>query len=113
MNESAGMRHYLDWASTAIPEKNSPINEAKDGYHTDGNPYGFPFANPSSSHTEGQAARDALESARSRCARVLAVEPGTLYFTSGGTESNALVLHSYLLRKERHTLLYSAVEHPR
>jgi cysteine desulfurase len=102
MNESAGMRHYLDWASTAVPEKFLPIDEKN----------GNPFGNPSSSHTEGQAAKDALESARSRCARVLAVEPEKLYFTSGGTESNALVLHSYLLRKERHRLLYSAVEHP-
>jgi cysteine desulfurase len=107
MNESAGTRHYLDWASTAIPEKTFPIDNAKDG-----NPYGFPFGNPSSSHTEGQAAKDALESARSRCAQVLAVESEKLYFTSGGTESNALVLHSCLLRKERHRLLYSAVEHP-
>jgi len=106
MNESAGMRHYLDWASTAIPEKFFSIDEKN------GNPCRFPFGNPSSSHTEGQAAKDALESARSRCARVLAVEPEKLYFTSGGTESNALVLHSYLLRKERHRLLYSAVEHP-
>ena len=93
------MRHYLDWAATAIPEKYFPVE-------------GIPFGNPSSAHTEGQAARDALESARSRCARVLAVEPEKLYFTSGGTESNALVLHSYLPRMERHRLLYSAVEHP-
>ena len=103
MNESAGIRHYLDWASTAIPEKIFSINIEK---------YEDLYGNPSSSHAEGQAAKDALESARSRCALVLGVEPEKLYFTSGGTESNALVLHSYLLRKDRCRLLYSAVEHP-
>jgi cysteine desulfurase len=106
MNESAGLRHYLDWASTAVPEKISPIEETM--YRESALAYG----NPSSSHTEGQTAKDALESARSRCARVLGVEPEKLYFTSGGTESNALVLHSFLLRKDRRRLLYSAVEHP-
>jgi cysteine desulfurase len=111
MNESAGQRHYLDWASTAIPEKIFLIDKVV-SENPPGNPGGFPFGNPSSSHTEGQAAKDALESARSRCARVLAVEPETLYFTSGGTESNALILHSFLLRKDRRRLLYSAVEHP-
>jgi cysteine desulfurase len=42
----------------------------------------------------------------------LGVEPDKLYFTSGGTESNALALYSFLLRKDRRRLLYSAVEHP-
>jgi cysteine desulfurase len=40
------------------------------------------------------------------------VEPERLYFTSGGTESNALALHSLLFRKEKGRLLYSGVEHP-
>jgi len=106
MNESAEHRHYLDWASTAVPEKIFPTGETVDPKSK------LAYGNPSSSHAEGQAAKDALESARSRCALVLGVEPEKLYFTSGGTESNALVLHSYLLRKDRCRLLYSAVEHP-
>ena len=56
-------------------------------------------------------ARRALEDARERCARVLGVRPGELYFTSGGAESNALVLQSLLLR-ENAPLLISAAEHP-
>ena len=99
MNENAGTRHYLDWAATAIPERNSPAE-------------GIPFGNPSSAHLEGRLAKEALESARFRCARVLGVEPEKLYFTSGGTESNALVIHSLLLRKGQGRLLYSGVEHP-
>jgi cysteine desulfurase len=107
MNEDASQRHYFDWAATAIPEKISTIVEAADG-----NPYGFPFGNPSSVHLEGRLAKEALESARFRCARVLGVEPENLYFTSGGTESNALVIHSFLPRKGQGRLLYSGVEHP-
>jgi len=97
MNENA--RHYLDWAATAMPclSAEPPVSV---------------FGNPSSVHEEGRRAKDALESARSRCAQVLGVSPDTLIFTSGGTESNALVLHSFLLRKMNGRLLYSAVEHP-
>jgi cysteine desulfurase len=56
-------------------------------------------------------ARQALEDARERCAKVLGVRPQELYFSSGGTESNALVLQSLLLRKNAPCLI-SAVEHP-
>jgi len=103
MNEDACARHYFDWAATAIPEKNLP------GLLPD---EGIAFGNPSSAHLEGRMAKEALESARFRCARVLGVEPENLYFTSGGTESNALVIHSFLMRKGQGRLLYSGVEHP-
>ena len=91
-------RTYLDWAAAAVP----------DTVVTDQSIYG----NPSSLHTEGRLAREALDSARKRCAAVLHVPPEALYFTSGGTESNALVLHSLLRRPGKGELLYSAVEHP-
>ncbi|MDR0877913.1 MAG: aminotransferase class V-fold PLP-dependent enzyme, partial [Treponema sp.] len=35
-----------------------------------------------------------------------------IYFTSGGTESNAIVIHSNLLRKRNARILASKVEHP-
>jgi cysteine desulfurase len=53
-----------------------------------------------------------LEESRSRCAAVLGVNPKNIYFTSGGTESNAIVLHASLLHKSSGRLLASAVEHP-
>ena len=96
-------RRYFDWAATAPPMP--PALPA-------GN---VPFGNPSSRHTEGRLAREALEEARRRCAGALGVQPETLCFTSGGTESNVLALHSLLLKKGRAAgfpLLYSAVEHP-
>jgi len=99
--EDVPSRHYLDWAATAIPERGTrPVDIAEI------------FGNPSSPHTEGRLAKEALENARTRCARVLGVESEKLYFTSGGTESNALVLHSFLLREGKGQLLYSDIEHP-
>jgi cysteine desulfurase len=93
-------RYYFDWAATALPAVLRSSSQA-------------PFGNPSSPHTEGRRARKALEDARLRCAAALGVDAKTLYFCSGGTEANALVLHSLLLRKDPGgSLLYSAVEHP-
>jgi cysteine desulfurase len=94
-NES---RHYFDWASTAIPEYPQPEPSSH-------------FGNPSSLHSEGRLAKEALESARNRCASVLNVPPETLYFTSGGTESNCIVLFSYIARQGGGRIAASAGEH--
>ena len=75
------IRHYFDWAAAA------PQEECPAGLKT-------LFGNPSSLHSEGRAAKLALEDARSRCASVLGVPSHSLYFTSGGTEANCIVLHS-------------------
>jgi cysteine desulfurase len=96
-------RHYFDWAATALPA--SPSASLS------------PFGNPSSRHLEGRSARNALEDARSRCAKILGVHPAELYFTSGGTESNAIPLHALLVRphaavRKNTALLVSTVEHP-
>lgn len=48
--------------------------------------------NPSSGHAAGRAAREAVETARLRVARLLGAEPGEILFTSGGTESDNLAL---------------------
>jgi cysteine desulfurase len=95
---NTGDRHYFDWAATAIPEPAF-------------SPGSFPWGNPSSSHLEGRKARDALEQARSRCAAVLGVPAKHIYFSSGATESNALVIYSALLRKSSSAVLASAAEH--
>ena len=50
------------------------------------------FGNPSSHHTVGEAAADALADARARVARVLGMRPGDIVFTSGGTEANNLAV---------------------
>jgi len=91
-------RHYFDWAAAAPPVF-SADNAA------------CPFGNPSSPHVEGRAAREALENARARCAAVLGVAADTVYFTSGGTESNCIPLYSCLTRQNSGRLLASAGEH--
>ncbi len=48
--------------------------------------------NPSSIHAPGRAARHALESARARLARHVAVAPADIVLCSGGTEANALAI---------------------
>ena len=45
------------------------------------------FANPSSSHAAGRAAKAALEDARSTIASCLGCRPSEVYFTSGATEA--------------------------
>lgn len=50
------------------------------------------FGNPSSHHTVGEAAADALADARARVARALGMRAGDVVFTSGGTEANNLAV---------------------
>ena len=98
-----GKRLYFDWASTAIPVLfDACISEEERGV----------FGNPSSIHEEGRRALKSLENSRSHCAEVLKTGAEKLCFTSGGTESNAIMLHSLLLNRGKGRLLYSPVEHP-
>lgn len=98
------MSVYLDWAATTPPDE-SILNEmtavSRDF-----------FANPSSIHRAGAAASELLTGARQRCARTLGCRPETLYFTSGGTESNHIPLLSLLTRPSRGSIAVSAIEHP-
>ena len=64
------------------------------------------WANPSSPHAEGRAARAALEDARARIKAVLGW-PHELIFTSGASEA----LQIALTRQEGDATLVSAVEH--
>ena len=72
------------------------------------------FGNPSSHHTAGEAAANALEDARMRVARLLGMRTGDVIFTSGGTEANNLAVKGIVLagleRGRRH-LVTSPIEH--
>lgn len=72
------------------------------------------WANPSSIHSLGRAARHALDEARETSATVLRCKPGELVFTSGGTEANNLaVFGAARSRRDRgRHLVCSPVEHP-
>jgi cysteine desulfurase len=70
------------------------------------------FANASSQHRYGRAARDAVETARQQVAALVDAEPAAVAFTSGGTEANNLAIKGVAALGPRGRLLYSAVEHP-
>lgn len=67
--------------------------------------------NPSSIHGHGQAARDALESAREELAASLGVTPIQVVLTSGGTESINLALKGLFWQRGRRRILSTRAEH--
>lgn len=71
------------------------------------------YGNPSSLHSFGVEAREAVEAARSRLAKTLGVRPEAVIFTSGGTESNNLALKgvAFANRHRGRHLVTTAIEH--
>ncbi len=79
---------YLDWAATApLQPAARAAMEAASARLASGE-----WANPSSVHGPGRAARRALSAARETIAHAFFVPPESLIFTSGGTEALALAL---------------------
>lgn len=76
------------------------------------------WANPSSTHAPGQAARRLLADARARVAAFLGCQGAELVFTSGATEANHMAVLGALAAARaggtpgRRRWLLSAVEHP-
>jgi cysteine desulfurase len=77
-------RIYLD--HTATTPLDPLVREAMEPYFSD------IFGNASSVHSYGREAKSALEKARGVIAACIGAEPGELYFTSGGTESDNLAI---------------------
>lgn len=75
-------RVYCDWNATApiLPEAAEAVTRA------------LALGNPSSVHSEGRAARAAVEQARADVAAFIGVAPSQVTFTSGGTEAAAIAL---------------------
>ena len=72
------------------------------------------YANPSSLHSPGQEAKEALEDARARVAKCLGCEPREIYFTSGGSEADNQAIISaarYGARKGKKHIISTAFEH--
>ncbi|MDJ0522732.1 MAG: cysteine desulfurase family protein [Planctomycetota bacterium] len=73
------------------------------------------YANASSPHLEGRAAKDALEDARSQVAGTLGCRPREVIFTAGATEAATIALHGaarMMARAGRTRIVLSAVEYP-
>lgn len=90
-------RTYLDHAATTplLPAARAAMIEGLEAW-----------ANPSSPHADGRAARAALEDARARIAAALGFD-GAIIFTSGASEAIEIVLR----RAKAGPRLISAVEH--
>ena len=72
------------------------------------------YGNPSSLHTVGQQAAEALASARERIAVCLGCTPAEIYFTSGGSEADNQAILSAAARGERQGkkhIISTAFEH--
>jgi cysteine desulfurase len=67
--------------------------------------------NPSSIHSFGQAARNAVEEAREKVAALIGGRPPEVVFTASGTEANNAVL-AHAAERGRGHLVISAIEHP-
>ena len=71
------------------------------------------FGNPSSTHAPGRAAREELKKARETIAASIGAQPGEIFFTAGGTESDNWALRSgaQLMRHKGKHIISSTVEH--
>ncbi|MHB8891487.1 MAG: cysteine desulfurase family protein [Candidatus Limnocylindrales bacterium] len=96
---------YLDHAAT------TPLRtEVRDAML----PYlGGVFGNPSSAHSFGRAAREALDDAHERLARAIGAEAREIVFTSGGTEADNLALKgaAWAGKARGHRIVTTPVEH--
>jgi cysteine desulfurase len=92
---------YLDYNATALvrPEAAEVVAQAM-----------ALGGNPSSVHAAGRAARVRVEDARAAVAALVGVIPGSVTFTSGGTEASSLAIDSAVAAGfER--IIVSAIEH--
>ena len=72
------------------------------------------YGNPSSLHTVGQEAKDALDAARETVAKCLGCEPREIIFTSGGSEAdNQAIISAAKLgeKKGKKHIISTAFEH--
>ena len=71
------------------------------------------YGNPSARHVMGMKAENYIKTAREQIARTPRVDPGEIYFTSGGTESNNLALIGTALARSRRGkhIISTGIEH--
>ena len=96
---------YLDYNATTpiAPSVVEAMNPFLSGH----------YGNPSSSHSMGRAAKEAIEDARVKLAGLLGCDRQEIIYTSGGTESNNLAIKGVMFQGQPGTghLIISAIEH--
>jgi len=96
-------RIYLDNAATTALDKE--VLEAMLPYMT------THFGNPSSIYSYGRESRLAIENARKTVARILNANPGEIFFTSGGTESDNMAITASIRDLGCKHIITSPIEH--
>jgi cysteine desulfurase len=69
------------------------------------------YGNPSSIHADGRNARAAVEEARKKVAKLINASIGEVFFTSGGTEANNMVLKNAVRDLGVRRIVSSKLEH--
>ena len=69
------------------------------------------FGNPSSTHAFGRTAKTHIETARKEIAKQINAAPQEIIFTSGGTESDNMILHCAVKDLGVKRIIYSPIEH--
>jgi len=72
------------------------------------------YGNPSSIHSQGIKAKEAVENARKQIADLIGAASEEIIFTSGGTESNnyAIIGTAMALKEKGNHIITSSIEHP-
>jgi len=96
-------RIYFDNAATTALDKD--VLEAMLPYMT------THFGNPSSIYSYGRESRLAIENARKKVAKILNANPGEIFFTSGGTESDNMAIASAIHDLGCRHIITSPIEH--
>ncbi len=99
-------RIYLDNNATTAIAKG--VREAMLPY------LGALYGNPSSIHTTGRDAREAIEKSRRKLARLIGTKPKRIVFTGGGSEADNLALKgvAFAGKSTRRHIITSRIEHP-
>ncbi len=96
---------YLDYAATT--PMHPQVIDAMQSFFAEH------YGNPSSLHSIGQYAEDAVEKARVKVANAMDAEPAEIIFTSGGTESDNAAIKgvAYALQSKGNHIITSRIEH--
>ncbi|MGD1016624.1 MAG: cysteine desulfurase family protein [Roseiarcus sp.] len=98
------MAIYLDNAATTPVDPR--VAAAMAPWHAEA------FGNPSSLHSLGRQAREAVERARAQVAALIGARPREIVFTGSGTEADNLALAAAVGPSGAGCLVTSAIEHP-
>jgi cysteine desulfurase len=94
---------YFDNAATTKPD--ALVVEAMMPY------LGEFYGNPSSMYSIGRSTRMAVEGSRKKVAEILGTKPSSIFFTSGGTESNNTAIAAALRDCGCNCIITSPIEH--